>query len=87
MNADSGKPEPIEQDPEVVIRLLDLQLKQKRTEWQHASARHRNVRMASYVSLFFLIVAALLAFFFLFSRAHDERPNLQKPAASDNPGR
>lgn len=87
MNADSGKPEPIEQDPDMVIRLLDLQLKQKRTEWQHASARHRSVRVASYVSLFFLIMAALLAFFFLFSRAHEERPTSPKPAASDNPGR
>lgn len=85
MNADSGKPEPIE-DPEMVIRLLDLQLKQKRTEWQHASARHRNMRVASYVSLFFLIMAALLAFFFLFSRAHEERPN-SKPATSDTPDR
>lgn len=87
MDADSGKPEPIEQDPEMLVRLLDLQLKQKRTEWQHANARHRSVRMASYVSLFFLIMAALLAFYFLFSRANEERPSLPQPTTSDNSGR
>jgi hypothetical protein len=87
MEADSGKPEPIEKDPEMVVRLLDLQLKQKRNEWKDASARHRSVRMASYVSLFFLIMAALIAFVFLFSRANEDRPAQQKPTTSDSPDR
>jgi heme/copper-type cytochrome/quinol oxidase subunit 2 len=87
MHGDTDKPETIKQDPETLLRLLDLELKQKRVSWQQAAARHRTSRMISLFSIFVVIVAGLFALFFLFSRANQERANSRPPAISDTPGR
>jgi hypothetical protein len=87
MNADAGKPQTIEQDPEAILRLLDLELRQKRTLWQRAAERHRTSRMVGLFSIFVVITGALLALFFLFSQANEERTNSRTPTISDSAGR
>jgi hypothetical protein len=86
MHGDADKPETIKQDPEALLRLLDLELRQKRVAWQQAASRHRTSRMISLFSILVVIVAGLLAFFFLFSQANQERANSRPTAISDAPG-
>ncbi len=79
----SGKPELTENDPEQLSRLLEAELSEKRAEWDRAGARYRAVRAGSFLFLFVVIVGALLAFFFVFSRVSEERPNQDgNPAAA-----
>ncbi len=85
MNGDADKPETIKQDPEALLRLLDLELRQKRVAWQQAASRHRTSRMISLFSIFVVVVAGLLALFFLFSQANQERTNSRPPAISGTP--
>jgi len=82
MQDDAGKREPIEQDPDALIRLLDLQLKQKRAERPQTSAHHRNIRAASFLLLLVIFAGALFAFLFLFSQANEQRSNSRKPVNS-----
>jgi uncharacterized membrane protein len=86
MHGDADKPETIKQDPEALLRLLDLELRQKRVSWQQAASRHRTSRMISLFAIFVVVVAGLLALFFLFSQANEERANSRPPAISDKPG-
>ena len=85
MHGDTDKPETIKQDPEALLRLLDLELRQKRVAWQQAASRHRNSRMISLFSIFVVIMGGLLALFFLFSQANQERVNSRPPAISGTP--
>ena len=84
MHADLSRPETIEQDPEALLRLLDLELRQKRALWQKAAVRHRTSRMVGFFSIFVVIAGALLALFFLFSQANEERTNARKPMTLNN---
>ncbi|HSV62691.1 MAG TPA: hypothetical protein VLH83_05050 [Chthoniobacterales bacterium] len=59
-----GKPEP--NDPDQVLRLLDLELAQRRAEREQAGSPFRAFRMASFVFLFAVIVGALFAFYYVF---------------------
>ena len=59
-----GKPEP--NDPDQVLRLLDLELAQRRAEREQAGSPYRGFRMASFVFLFAVIVGALFAFYYVF---------------------
>jgi hypothetical protein len=61
-------------DPEELARLLEIELIQKRAAWNQAAARHRAIRMASFAFLFFIIVAALFVYFFVFSDLSGNRP-------------
>jgi hypothetical protein len=72
-------------NPSDVEKLLELELAQKRVEWKRASARHRTFRSLSFVFLFLLIVGALFAFFFVFSRANEEKANQHGNATSSVP--
>jgi hypothetical protein len=72
-------------NPNEVEKLLDLELAQKRVEWKRASARHRTFRSLSFVFLFLLIVGALFAFFFVFSRVNEEKANQHSNAVSSVP--
>ena len=85
MHGDTDKPETIKQDPEALLRLLDLELRQKRVAWQQAASRRRTSRLISLFSIFVVIVAGLLALFFLFSQANQERAN-SRPSAISTPG-
>jgi hypothetical protein len=79
----SGKPELTENDPEQLAQLLESELAEKRAEWKRAGGRYHTVRAASFLFLFVVIAGALVAFFLLFSRVNEERPNRNTNPASD----
>lgn len=60
-----GKPEPA--DPKALMRLLELELIQKRAARQQASQKLRSLRTASFVFLFLILLGAALAMYFVFS--------------------
>ena len=57
----NGKPESRQSDPEQVMKLLEIELAQKRAEWSQASERYRKMRTASFVFLALVILGALVA--------------------------
>jgi hypothetical protein len=62
-----GKHNPEETDPEKLARLLELELMQKRTEWQQKKARRGGLRALSFLFLFVVIAIALVGFFLFFN--------------------
>ena len=79
-----GKPEPV--DPDVLLRMLDLELMQKRAQRQQAAARRTSLRAASFVFLFIVILGAVVAGYFAFSSGRVDdlraRNNLPSPTAA-----
>jgi len=59
-----GKPEP--NDPDQVVRLLELELAQRRATLQRARSPLRGFRVASFIFLFAVLLGALLAFYYVF---------------------
>ena len=59
-----GKPEP--NDPDQVLRLLELELAQSRAARQQAGSPYRGFRLASFVFLFAVLLGAVLAFYYVF---------------------
>ena len=62
-----GKNNPEEIDPEKLARLLELELMQKRAGWQKAKARRSGLRAMSFLFLFLIFGAGLIAFFLFFN--------------------
>jgi hypothetical protein len=60
-------------EAEELSRLIELELMQKRAEWQKAGARRKNLRSVSILFLFIVVMGALLAFYFAFTRVNEER--------------
>lgn len=60
-----GKPKSQEVDADALMRQIDLELIQKRGEWQSARSQRSNLRGLAFLFLFFVIIAGLLAYFFL----------------------
>jgi Na+/proline symporter len=82
-----GKPEPV--DPEMLVRMLEIEMIQKRAARQEASARRNTWRVASFFFLFIVILAVGFALYFVFSsgrldemRSHNSPPATATPAAS-----
>ncbi|MEY2500483.1 MAG: hypothetical protein QOI07_817 [Verrucomicrobiota bacterium] len=59
-----GKPEP--SDPDQVLRLLELELAQKRIARRQAKSPYRAFRTASFIFLFAVILGVALAFYYVF---------------------
>ncbi|MFL6519677.1 MAG: hypothetical protein ACJ8NS_05605 [Chthoniobacterales bacterium] len=59
-----GKPEP--NDPDQVLRLLEIELAQSRAARQRAGTPFRGFRLASFVFLFAVIIGAVVAFYYVF---------------------
>ena len=59
-----SKPEP--NDPDQMLRLLELELAQSRAARQRAGSPFRGFRLASFVFLFAVIIGAVLAFYYVF---------------------
>lgn len=59
-----GKPEP--SDPDQILRLIDIELAQKRAARERAPSPFRGFRMASFIFLFAVILGAALAFYYVF---------------------
>jgi hypothetical protein len=59
-----GKPEP--SDPDQLLRLIDIELAQKRALRERSRSPFRAFRLASFIFLFAVIVGVALAFFYVF---------------------
>jgi len=79
----NGKPE--SRDPEQMMKMLEIELAQKRSEWTQASGRYRKMRTAAFFFLALVIMGALFAFVFLFSRLSGEHSAAPAPAESATP--
>jgi hypothetical protein len=73
---------PEEKDPsaEALARALELELAQKRMHWQRGREKYRTLRVLSFVFLFIVILAGLIAFFFFFSRTNEMREQRPPPS-------
>lgn len=81
-----GKPEP--SDPDQLLRLIDIELAQKRAARERAPSPYRGFRMASFVFLFAVIVGVALAFYYVFFSGGLEEirsRNQPEPAATSSP--
>jgi hypothetical protein len=84
-----GKPE--SPDPEQLVRLLEIELAQKRAVRQRAGSPFRGFRMASFVFLAAVILGALVAFYYVFLSGGLESLRTRKetapaaPSASSTP--
>jgi hypothetical protein len=87
MNRNTGKPETMEPDAGGLLRILDLELGQKRAQWQRALSRHRTSRVVCIASILLVITAAFFALSILFSQLQEERPQKRASTISDNAGR
>ena len=65
--------EPAGQNPEELSRLLEIELIQKRSQWQQASARNKNLKTYSLLFLFLVVFAGLGGFFYLFLHREQDR--------------
>jgi hypothetical protein len=63
-----------------LMRVLELELAQKRVRWQQDREKYRTLRILSFSFLSLVIIAGLFGFFFFFTRAKDARE--QHPAPS-----
>lgn len=80
----NGKNEPT--DPEQLVRLIDLELAQKRAARQQARSPYRSFRMASFIFLFAVLVGVALAFYYVFySGGLDEIRSRKEPATTATP--
>jgi hypothetical protein len=68
------------EEAEQLVRLLELELMQKRADWKQASQRNRSIRFAALLFVFLLVAGCLLASFLVFTRVSEQRPN--RPAAT-----
>jgi hypothetical protein len=78
-----GKSQAIENEPEKLVQLLDLELVQKRAVWKQAAERHRTYRKIGVLFIVVIITGVLFALFFLFSRATEEKNTPRPPPTSD----
>ena len=67
------------------MRVLELELAQKRLRWQQDREKYRTLRILSFSFLSLVIVAGLLGFFFCFSRAKDAREQHPAPSSALSP--
>ena len=86
MDPNSKTPESI--DPETAIRLLELELMQKRAARQKKAASYNGFRMASFMFLVVIVLAAALAFYYVFflgglDRARGRRSQETNPNATE----
>ena len=58
----NGKPE--SRDPEQMMKMLEIELAQKRAEFTKTSEHYRGLRTASFLFLALVIMGAVLVFFF-----------------------
>jgi hypothetical protein len=61
---EKAEPEPSAADPEALARALELELIMKRASWQKIRARRGTWRALSFLFLFFVILGALVAYFY-----------------------
>ncbi len=72
MNPDDDL-KPIPQNPAEIERMLEIELMQKRLQWQQTKARRGTLRILSFAFLFLVILIGMLVFFWAVSsdRLHE----------------
>lgn len=87
-----GNRKPEVNDPEMMARLLELELAQKRAAWQRAHAQRRNLRVFSFLFLFLVMAGGFVGFYFLFSpdkldemKSHRSNTEQTSPTPSATP--
>ena len=74
MNTEAGKTGSSAADnTEELGKLLEIELIQKRTEWQRTTARNKNLKTLSLMFLFVVVLAGLAGFYFVFMRTNEQR--------------
>ena len=68
-----------------LMRVLELELVQKRVRWQQDRERYRTLRVLSFSFLSLVILAGLFGFFFFFTRAKDAREQHPAPSPALSP--
>jgi len=86
VDPNSKTPESI--DPETAIRLLELELMQERAARQKKAASYNGLRIASFMFLVIIVLAAALAFYYVFflgglDRARGRRSQETNPNATE----
>jgi hypothetical protein len=61
-----GKSKPEQTDSDQLMRLVELELAQRRVALQQARSPYRGFRLASFVFLFAVLLGVLLAFYYVF---------------------
>jgi hypothetical protein len=81
---ENGKPE--SPDPEQLVRMLEIELAQKRAVRQRAGSPFRGFRLASFVFLFAVIVGVVIAFYYVFlSGGLDDLRTRKEPQPAASP--
>lgn len=65
MPAGDGKPDSRESDPARLAQWLEIEMIQKRAQWQQARSRRSGLRALSFFFLFAVVLAGLVGFFVL----------------------
>jgi hypothetical protein len=74
-----------EKREDAVLRALELELTQKRLRWEREREKYRTLRVLSIAFLLLVILAALVGFFFFFTRAKDAVDQHPAPSATLSP--
>ena len=74
MSKEQGKAE------DELMRVLELELAQKRIRWRQDREKYRTLRVLSFSFLSLVIIAGLIGFFFCFTRAKDAREQHPVPS-------
>ena len=61
-------------NPDELSQLLEIELIQKRAEWQRATARNKSFKSASILFLTVVILAGLVVAYIVFTRPHPNPP-------------
>lgn len=61
-----GNSKPEQTDPDQIMRLVELELAQRRVALQQARSPYRGFRLASFVFLFAVLLGVVLAFYYVF---------------------
>jgi hypothetical protein len=73
-------------DPETMVRLLEIELAQKRAARQQTNARRRNLRILSFFFLFMVVAGSFFAFYLFFSPEKiDELKSLRSNSTQVSP--
>jgi hypothetical protein len=65
---------------DVLMRVLELELAQKRLRWGQDREKYRTLRILSFSFLSLVILAGVFGFFFFFTRAKDAREQHLAPS-------
>ena len=81
-----GKPESRQTEADQLARLLEIELEQKKAEWAEKSARYRNLRTMAFLFLAVIIMGAIAAFFYAFTRmTHNGGATRQNAPSATHP--